>query len=187
MLTITIPDKYDTFLETYSKKLTLNGKSNLSKEKLAEYSREWFQVVGLCGEVALHIYHHGTADHLPKIIDAKYEEYLKTGLGDAGQDDVIEIEGRIVNIDIKTSHIKDEKQIRSLNLIVSENEYHPAQIYVSGFLVGEQDSKNKKVILAGWAFSDQVIKQRWRVDKTKYAVPVRQLQDMMKLERYVRQ
>lgn len=112
---------------------------------------------------------------------------MKSGVGDGGQDDVICMNGLQVNMDIKTSHIKDEKQIRSLNLIVSENEYHPSQIYISGFLVGKQDAKNRKVIISGWATSEQVAKKRWKQDETKYAVSVRELQDMMKLERYIRQ
>jgi len=187
VLTINIPAKYNEFIEEYSKKLTLNGFSNMSSEKLAEYSRTDLQCTGLQGEVAYAIYSQGTADHLAKLIDAKYEEYLITKKGDGGIDAQLVMDGKLINIDIKTSHITDEKKIRSLNLIVSENEFHPSQIYVAAFAISPERAKANKVILAGWAWSEQVAKKRWKFDKEKYCVPVRSLQDMMKLERYIRQ
>jgi hypothetical protein len=82
MLTINIPEKYNSFIEEYSKKLTLDGFSNMSKEKLAEYSRTDLNATGLHGETAFAIYEKGNADHLAKLIDTKYEHYLKTGKGD---------------------------------------------------------------------------------------------------------
>jgi hypothetical protein len=187
MLTINIPNKYDAFIEEYSKKLTLNGFSNMSKEKLAEYSRTDLQCTGLQGEIAYALYSLGTADHLTKLIDTKYEHYLQTGKGDGGVDAQLLVDGKLTNIDVKTSHITDEKKIRSLNLIVSQNEFHPGQIYISAFAVSPVRSKANTVILAGWAWSDQVEKKRWKFDKEKFCVPVRDLNDMMKLEKYIRQ
>lgn len=186
MIEIKIDKKYNSFIEEYSKKLTLNGFSNLSKNDLAKNSRTDYQKTGLFGEAAFFIYRYGNIDKLKINLDNKLEHYFKSGEGDAGKDDQINYNGKIRYIDVKSSHCQDEERIKYLNLIIPEREIHRDQkmIFIAAFTIGEERSNIDRVVLAGWVYGEDVL-DRWSIDKSKWAVKVRNLTDMNELNKFI--
>ena len=185
MISINIPSKYNTFIQEYSKKLTLNGFSNLNSNDLSKASRGDFQKTGLFGEIAFKIYKSGDATDLKNLIDKKLEHYNKTGKGDDGFDDSITYKGITRLVDVKTSHTDNENRINTLNLVIPEREKHSNMIYVCAFTIGKTRIDIDKVVLAGWCYTHD-IKKRWTIDVNKWAVPVKELRPMSELEKYIR-
>lgn len=185
MITVDVKDKYNDFIEEYSKKLDLGGFSNLSAGDLGKASRENFQKTGLYGEAAHFQYRYGGIEKLRSNLDKKLEHYYKSGLGDAGKDDEITFNNKTRYIDVKTSHITDKGKIQYLNLVVPQREMHENMIYIAAFAYGKDRSNVEEVILAGWVINEDIT-ERWFVDKVKWAVKVRDLRGMEELEKYLR-
>lgn len=183
MIEIKIDDKYKSFLDEYSTKLDIGGRSNLSNSDLAKASRKEYNYTGLYGELIYRLFMYGTADDLPSIIDKKIEHYNATGLGDNGKDDEITYKNYTRIVDIKSSHTENENRIKNLNLIIPSNEYHPNQkmIFVAAFTVGKKRMEVEKAILAGFSYTEDIFR-KWKFDKSKFCVEVKELRDMMRLK-----
>lgn len=185
MISINIPEKYNSFIDEYSKKLTLNGFSNLNEMDLSKSSRTDYQITGLYGEISFRIYRYGDADNLKSLVDKKLDYYKRTKQGDNGYDDEIIYNDKKRFIDVKTSHTDSEDKISRLNLIIPPRELHQDMIYVCAFTIGKNRRDINFVILAGWALTED-IKKKWGYDDTKFCVPVKDLRDMKELEAHIR-
>jgi hypothetical protein len=185
MIVIDVKNKYNEFIEKYSKKLDLGGFSNLAKSDLNKASRESFQKTGLFGELAHFIYRYGSIEKLESNLDKKLEHYYKSGKGDAGKDDEITFNNKTRYIDVKTSHITDKAKIQYLNLIVPQREMHENMIYICAFAFGKDRENVEEVILSGWCINEDIV-ERWKYDQSKWCMPVRKLRDMGELEKYLK-
>jgi hypothetical protein len=187
MIEIVIDEKYNSFIEEYSKKLDLGGYSNLNKTDLGKSSRRDFQKTGLFCELSWNLHRYGNIDLMHSRLDNKLEHYKKSGKGDNGVDDTISYQGKERIIDIKGSHCQDAERIKYLNLIIPQRERHENQkmIFIAAFTIGTDRSTIDKVVLAGWTYGEDVV-SRWRVDESKWAVEVRNLSDMKELEKFIR-
>jgi len=175
---IKVSNEMKEIANTYAPELNIGGRSNLSKERLAKVPRLEFQYTGLYGELAWYQYRY---NDLSKFIEVQEQKnsVIKKGKGDNGYDDKIFFDKDRL-IDIKTSHILDDKKIKTLNLIVSPNEYHENSIYISAFAIGKDRINVDEVVLQGYALSEDIT-ERWFIDKTKYAVKVSKLKDIKDL------
>ena len=185
MITIDVNEEHIKFINKYAEYQTIGGFSNLSKSDLSKASRLNFQKTGVAGELAFYLYRYNSYKKLESILDSKFKNLRPAGKGDGGFDDSLTFNNKTRLIDIKSSHVEDEKKIQYLNLIIPEREFHTNLIYVAAFVVGPNRENPKKVILVGWAINEDVHK-RWKYDPNKYCVPVSDLRDMRELEQYIR-
>jgi hypothetical protein len=185
MITIDVGQEYYSFVEKYAMHFTLNGYSNLNKTDLGKASRKEFQFTGLYAETGYYIYRYGSIDKLRELLDKKVEILIPAKKGDGGYDDSITKNGKTRFVDIKASHCNDVGRIKYLNLVIPEREYHNNMIYIAAFTIGKSRENVDKVVLAGWAISEEIYK-RWSIDPKKFCVPVSDLRDMIELEQYIR-
>lgn len=177
---IPVSEKMSEFVAEQAPRFDLGGYSNLKKADLNKSSRLGFQFTGLFGETAWYMYRHGSFKRLKELLDFKFNHYTNTGKGDDGQDDTLIYNGKQRLVDIKSTHITDISQIRSLNLVIPPRELHSNMIYVAAYTVGPEKTNREKVdkvVLAGWCLNEDV-KERWGYDPAKFAVKVRDLNPM---------
>ena len=184
MIKINVKNKFNDFLEEYSKKLDLGGFSNLASDDLGKASRKDFQITGILGEIAVSMYRYGNIDQIKINLDEKLKHYYKTGLGDNGRDDIVIYNNKTRFLDVKASHTTSEEKINYLNLIVPQREYHKNMIYVAAFTLGKSRTEIDDVILAGFCFNEDIHK-RWQYDNSKWCVPVSELRKMEELDIYI--
>lgn len=177
---VTVTDRMSKFVSEQAPRFDLGGFSNLKKADLNKSTRLGFQYTGLYGETAWYMYRYGGFSKLKELLDFKYQNYTDTGKGDDGEDDSILYRGQPRLIDIKSSHITDMTQIKTLNLVIPPRELHENMIYVAAYTIGKDRhdrTQVDKVVLAGWCLNED-IKDRWGYDPAKFAVKTRDLQPM---------
>jgi len=182
---IPVTEKLTKFVASQAPRFDLGGFSNLKKADLGKSSRLGFQYTGLYGESAWYIYRYASLRKLKDLLDYKFDNYTKTGKGDGGEDDNLRFEGHDRLVDIKSSHITDFSQVRSLNLVIPPRELHENMIYVAAYTLGTDKTNREKVdqvILAGWCLNEEVT-DRWGYDPAKYAVQVNKLHPMHELNK----
>lgn len=181
MIEIIITDEHKLFIAKEAPKLDLGGFSNLSSNDLKKASRLDFQYTGLFGELAWNIFRHNSINKMKDLLEFKEKTLNKKG--DQGFDDFLTYKNQTRFVDIKTSHTDSISKISSLNLIIPEREFHHNMIYVAAFSIGQSRRNVNKVILAGWAFSED-IKEKWFFDSSKFCVKVNDLRPISKLKNY---
>lgn len=180
---ITVTDKMSEFVASQAPRFDLGGYSNLKKNDLSKSSRLGYQFTGLFGETAWYMYRYGSEQRLKALLDYKYDNYTKTGKGDGGEDDSILFKGQQRLLDIKSSHVTDFSQIKTLNLVIPPRELHENMIYVAAYTIGPDKSNREsvnQVVLAGWCMNEEVT-ERWHYDSAKFAVKVKNLHPMSEL------
>ena len=185
MISINIDKSYSDFIAEYANKFNLGGFSNLKSADLNKASREDFQYGGIAAEIGWYLHRYGSIEKLKDIMSYKFEVLKPQRLGDGGFDDKLNYENQDRFLDVKSSHVTDESKIQYLNLIIAPREYHKNMIYVAAFTVGVDRRNITKVILAGWAPTED-IKEKWRYDPIKYCVPVKKLRDMELLNKFIK-
>lgn len=182
---IPVSEKMSQFVASQAPRFDLGGFSNLKKADLNKSSRLGFQFTGLYGETAWYMYRYGSFKKLKALLDFKYDNYTKTGKGDDGEDDSFEFEGSRRLIDIKSTHVTDFSQVRTLNLVIPPRELHDNMIYIAAYTIGPDKGNREKVeqvVLAGWCLNEEVT-ERWGYDPAKYAVKVKNLHPMSELNK----
>jgi hypothetical protein len=174
---INIQPEHLQFIEKYAPQQDIGGFSNLATADLSKATRLDYQLTGIAGELAWYLYRYHSLEKLGKLLDFKFETLRPTRKGDDGYDDKITHNSKTRLVDIKTSHVVDEKKIPRLNLVIPEREFHKDMIYVCAFSVGKTRREIEKVILAGWCANEHVTK-RWAYDPNKYCVPVEDLRNL---------
>jgi hypothetical protein len=185
MIEISITEEHKKFIDIYAEKQTIGGFSNLASKDLSKASRNDYQKTGVAGEISWFLFRENKIDRLKEILDFKFKILRPQNKGDNGFDDQITSNGKTRYVDIKTSYTEDEERIKYLNLVIPEREFHQNMIYVCAFTIGESRININKVILAGWAITEDVHK-KWKYDAAKWCVPVSDLRDMKELEIYIR-
>jgi|ERR1700722_1044356 len=185
MKEIKISNEHFKFIENQAPKLDIGGFSNLDRKDLTKASRLDYQYTGLYGELAWYMHRYNSFDKLSNLLDYKFEVCRKNNIGDSGYDDSITHNEKTRFVDIKTTHIDDEKRIKYLNLVIPPRELHEQMIYICAFSIGKDRKNVDKVILAGWEINE-CITDRWKYDSNKYCVSVPRLRPMKELEKYIR-
>ncbi len=183
MKIIDINKEHISFVESQAPRLDIGGFSNLATNDLSKASRLEYQYTGLYGELAWYLYRYKDHKKLKELLDYKYENCRKNGIGDSGFDDSISSNDKTRFVDIKTSHVKSIEKIPYLNLVIPQREYHENMIYVCAFSIGENRKEVNKVAIAGWCINED-IKERWKYDTNKYCVKVNDLRPLIKIEKY---
>jgi hypothetical protein len=184
MIDIILNEEHLKFIESRAPSLDIGGFSNLKKADLSKASRLDYQYTGLYGELAWYIYRHGNYDKFKEILDYKFEVCRKNNVGDSGFDDCITHNDKTRYLDIKSTHVEDEKRIQYLNLIIPPREFHENMIYVCAFTVGKDRRNVSKVILAGWEINE-CITEKWAYDSSKFCVKTRKLRPMKELKKFI--
>jgi hypothetical protein len=177
MIEIKINEDLINLTEKYAIQQDIGGYSNLATIDLAKATRLDYQYTALYGEGAWYLYRYQSLEKLGKLLDYKFETLRPTRKGDDGYDDKIIHNSKTRLVDVKTSHVTDEKKIPRLNLVIPEREFHKDMIYVCAFSIGKTRREIEKVILAGWCANEYVTK-RWPYDPNKYCVPVEDLRNL---------
>lgn len=185
MISIALQEEHLKFIEGRAPSLDIGGFSNLKKKDLTKASRLDYQYTGLYGELAWYMHRHGSYDKFKSILDYKFETCRKHNVGDSGFDDSITHNNKTRLVDVKSTHVEDEKRIKFLNLVIPPREFHENMIYVCAFTIGSDRRKVDKVILAGWEINECVT-EKWKYDNTKFCVPISDLRDMKELDIYIR-
>lgn len=185
MKEIRISDEHFKFIEKQAPKLDIGGFSNLDRKDLGKASRLDYQYTGLYGELAWYMHRYNSFDKLQDLLDYKFDICRKNNVGDAGFDDSITHNDKTRYVDIKTTHIDDEKRIKYLNLVIPQREFHDQMIYVCAFSIGDTRRAANKVVLAGWCINEDVHK-KWKYDSSKFCVPVPDLRPIDELDVYIK-
>lgn len=182
MIIIDIKPEHKKIVDEYAPKQTIGGLTNLSNHDISKATRQDFQYTGIYGEIAWHLFRYKNLDKLIETLDTKYKELRPKRKGDDGIDDLLTFRGLTRKIDIKSTHCSND-DIERLNLIVPNREYHENTIYIAAYTIGKSRQNVEKVILAGWANNERVVKI-WRLDEpNKRCVPVPELRKMSLLEK----
>src|SRR5271170_1819614 len=154
MINIALNEEHLKFIEGRAPSLDIGGFSNLKKKDLSKASRLDYQYTGLYGELAWYIHRNGDYNKFKTILDYKFDMCRKNNVGDSGFDDSITHNNKTRFVDIKSTHIEDEKRIPYLNLVIPPREFHKNMIYVCAFTVGKDRRKVDKVVLTGWCIDE---------------------------------
>lgn len=185
MIEIKLNKEHLDFIKSKAPSLDIGGFSNLKKNDLAKATRHDFQITGLAGEAMWFLYRYNSLDKFKAVLDYKFATCRKNNVGDSGFDDCITYNKITKLVDIKTSHVSDEQKIQYLNLIIPPREYHKNMIYICAFTIGPDRTNINTVIFPGWCFTEDISK-KWSYDNSKWCVPVKDLRDIKKLDKYIR-
>ena len=185
MISVLLNQDHFKLIEARAPSLDIGGFSNLKKQDLSKASRLDYQYTGLYAELAWYIHRYGNSEKFKNVLDFKFATCRKNNVGDSGFDDSITHNNKTRFLDVKATHVEDEGRIKFLNLVIPQREFHQNMIYVCAFTVGKDRRNVEKVVLSGWAITEDVHK-KWPYDNMKYCVPIADLRDIKELDEYIR-
>lgn len=110
------------------------------------------QVVGQLGELALFVWAYGKSRGLQEYLKTQESKRGRGHRGDGGQD----ILGH--KVDIKSSLVRNNKDIFTYNLLVASREFHPGWWFVQGLVWEYIPDVSATVAVMGWAKAENLLK-----------------------------
>lgn len=185
MIIILPKQEHHALIANHAPNLDIGGFTNLAQKDISKASRLDFQYTGLYGELAWYLYRFGNAEKFKNVLDHKFNTCRKNNVGDAGFDDSITFNNKTRFVDVKSTHIDNQKRIASLNLVIPPREMHDDMIYVCAFTIGKSRRDVDSIVICGWEINE-CIHKKWKYDPNKYCVPTNELRPIKDIEQYIR-